>query len=72
MHSVQLANELFGVSVEAADNPHVWHPDVRFFSLKKDGHQKAYFFLDPFSRPAGGGCAKTLIFPRQSQIRNIV
>ncbi len=50
---VQLANELFGVTVEAAENPHVWHPDVKFFSLKRDGKQKAYFYLDPYSRPAG-------------------
>ena len=51
---MQLANELFGVTVEPAGNDHVWHPDVRFFSLKRDGAQKAYFYLDPYSRPAGG------------------
>lgn len=54
---MQLAGELFGVSVEAADNAHVWHQDVRFFSLKRDGRQKAFFYLDPYSRPAGARCA---------------
>jgi hypothetical protein len=49
----QLAHELFGVTVEPAQNAHTWHPDVRFFSLKKDGQQKAFFYLDPYSRPAG-------------------
>lgn len=49
----QLAHELFGVTVEPAQNEHTWHPDVRFFSLKKDGQQKAFFYLDPYSRPAG-------------------
>ena len=51
---MQLAHELFGVTVEPAGNEHVWHPDVRFFSLKRDGAQKAFFYLDPYSRPAGG------------------
>ena len=51
--AVQLANELFGVTVEPASNEHTWHPDVKFFSLKRDGRQKAYFYLDPYSRPAG-------------------
>lgn len=50
---LQLANELFGVTVEPASNEHTWHPDVKFFSLKRDGRQKAYFYLDPYSRPAG-------------------
>lgn len=51
--AAQLAHELFGVTVEPAQNEHTWHPDVRFFSLKKDGQQKAFFYLDPYSRPAG-------------------
>jgi Zn-dependent oligopeptidase len=51
--SAQLAKRLFDVTVEPADGQvPVWHPDVRFFSLKKAGQQKAYFYLDPYSRPA--------------------
>ena len=30
----------------------VWNADVRFFKLLRDGQPKAYFFLDPYSRPA--------------------
>ncbi len=30
----------------------VWHPDVRFFRLEKGGVPAAYFFFDPYSRPA--------------------
>ena len=26
---------------------------MQFYSLKKDGKQKAFFYLDPYSRPAG-------------------
>lgn len=48
----QLANRLFGVEVVAADGEvPVWHPDVRFFRLKQGGSDKAFFYLDPYSRP---------------------
>ncbi len=53
MVTVQLAHRLFGVTIEAADGEApVWHPDVRFFRVTKDGKPKAYFYLDPYSRPA--------------------
>ncbi|CAK0786373.1 hypothetical protein CVIRNUC_009586 [Coccomyxa viridis] len=48
----QLVEELFGVTIERTENSHTWHPDVQFYSLKKDGKQKAFFYLDPYSRPA--------------------
>lgn len=49
-----LAHELFGVSIEEADGlAPVWHPDVRFFRVRdEDGADRAYFYLDPYSRPA--------------------
>lgn len=50
---VQLVEELFGVTIERMENSHTWHPDVQFYSLKKEGKLKAYFYLDPYSRPAG-------------------
>ena len=51
----QVAGRLFGVTVERADGrAPVWHPDVQFFALAKDGRPKAFFYLDPYSRPAGG------------------
>ena len=31
----------------------VWHEDVRFFQLLKDGQPKAWFYLDPYSRCVG-------------------
>ena len=50
----QVAGRLFGVTVEHADGrAPVWHPDVQFFALAKDGRPKAYFYLDLYSRPAG-------------------
>lgn len=34
----QLANKLFGIKVEAADGlTPVWHKDVRFFKISKEG-----------------------------------
>ncbi|KAJ9507608.1 hypothetical protein QJQ45_019220 [Haematococcus lacustris] len=49
----QLASRLFDVEVVAADGEvPVWNPDVRFFKLLKAGQPKAYFYLDPYSRPA--------------------
>jgi len=49
----QLAKRLFGVDIVPADGEApVWNPDVRFFKLLRDGQPKAYFFLDPYSRPA--------------------
>lgn len=49
----QLAHRLFGVEVVPADGEApVWHADVRFFKVLKDGQPQAYFYLDPYSRPA--------------------
>ncbi len=54
----QLAERLFGVTVERADGrAPVWHPDVQFFALARDGRPKACFYLDPYSRPAGAARA---------------
>lgn len=49
----QLAKRLFDTDIVAADGEvPVWHPDVRFFKVLVDGKPKAYFYLDPYSRPA--------------------
>lgn len=67
----KLAKRLFDVDIEAADGMvPVWHEDVRFFVVKKNGAPKAYFYLDPYSRPAekrGGAwmdevCAQSKLF----------
>ena len=50
-----LVSRLFAVKVEAADGEApVWHPDVRFFKITDpaSGEPLAYFYLDPYSRPA--------------------
>ena len=60
-----LARKLFGVVVEAADGTtSVWQEDVRFFRVRdEDGTPRAFFYLDPYSRPSEkrggawmGGC----------------
>ena len=45
--ALQLANKLFGVTIEAADGQvPVWHESVRFFKVSdSDGKPKAYFYL---------------------------
>ncbi|NEO29777.1 MAG: M3 family metallopeptidase [Symploca sp. SIO3C6] len=49
-----LVKRLFGVSVTAADGTvPVWHEDVRYFQIADHtGAAIAYFYLDPYSRPA--------------------
>ena len=49
-----LVKRLFGVSVTAADGQApVWHEDVRYFQIADEtGTPIAYFYLDPYSRPA--------------------
>ena len=42
---------LFDVDVEeVAGKPSVWHPDVRFFSVREKGEVIAHFYFDPFVR----------------------
>ncbi|MDJ0702950.1 MAG: M3 family metallopeptidase [Leptolyngbyaceae cyanobacterium MO_188.B28] len=50
----KLANRLFGVNITAADGQApIWHEDVRYFQIADSSHQPlAYFYLDPYSRPA--------------------
>lgn len=49
-----LAKRIFGVTITAADGQApVWHEDVRYFQIADDsGTAIAYFYLDPYSRPA--------------------
>lgn len=49
-----LVKRLFGVTVTPADGQApVWHEDVRYFKIAdKNGSPIAYFYLDPYSRPA--------------------
>ncbi|MBD2132993.1 MULTISPECIES: M3 family metallopeptidase [unclassified Sphaerospermopsis] len=49
-----LIKRLFGVTVTPADGQApVWHEDVRYFQISdKNGTPIAYFYLDPYIRPA--------------------
>lgn len=49
-----LVKRIFGVTVTAADGQApVWHEDVRYFQVADEtGEAIAYFYLDPYSRPA--------------------
>jgi oligopeptidase A len=49
-----LVKRLFGVTVTPADGKApVWHEDVRYFQIADEtGSPIAYFYLDPYSRPA--------------------
>ncbi|MBW4623177.1 MAG: M3 family metallopeptidase [Cyanosarcina radialis HA8281-LM2] len=49
-----LVKRLFGVTVSSADGKApVWHEDVRYFQIADEtGNPIAYFYLDPYSRPA--------------------
>ncbi|KAL2348977.1 hypothetical protein Fmac_002977 [Flemingia macrophylla] len=49
-----LAKTLFGIEIEPADGlAPVWNNDVKFFCVKdSSGSPIAYFYFDPYSRPA--------------------
>ena len=49
-----LANRIFDVTITAADGEApVWHEDVRYFKIADaNGEAIAFFYLDPYSRPA--------------------
>ena len=49
-----LAKRLFGVNISAADGQApIWHEDVRYFQISDLSDKPiAYFYLDPYSRPA--------------------
>lgn len=46
-------SRLFGVSI-APDQGPVWHPDVRFYRIERDGKLIGQFYLDPYARPGKG------------------
>jgi oligopeptidase A len=46
-------SKLFGVSI-APDEAPVWHPDVRFFRIEKNGQLIGQFYLDLYARPGKG------------------
>lgn len=49
-----LVKRIFGITIISADGQApVWHEDVRYFQVADEaGNPIAYFYLDPYSRPA--------------------
>ncbi|MDP3672526.1 MAG: M3 family metallopeptidase [Telluria sp.] len=51
-----LVEGLFSVSI-APDSAPVWHPDVRFYRIERDGQLIGQFYLDLYARSGKGGGA---------------
>jgi oligopeptidase A len=49
----KLVQDLFFVTIRSDDAP-VWHPDVRFFRIERDGQLVGQFYLDLYARPGKG------------------
>ena len=48
---LELACELFQLSIERRGDVAVWHPDVRFYEIRgADGELRGQFYLDPYAR----------------------
>lgn len=49
-----LVHRIFGITITSADGQApIWHEDVRYFQVANEsGNPIAYFYLDPYSRPA--------------------
>jgi len=66
-----LASRLFDITITPADGQApLWHPDVRYFQVARDGQVIAHFYLDPYSRPAekrGGAWMDECLVRRQRQ-----
>jgi len=52
-----VAEKLFGVTVEVDETVATYHPDVRFFWLKRGAEPIAGFYLDPYAREKKRGGA---------------
>ncbi len=52
-----VARELFQVEIRPVSTAEVWHPDVRFFAVERDGQAIAHFYLDLFAREGKRGGA---------------
>jgi len=52
----QLIQRLFGVSI-STDSAPVWHPDVKFFRIERDGKLVGQFYLDLYARSGKRGGA---------------
>lgn len=46
----QIASRVFNISIEEGKAPSLWHPDVRFFSIKQNETIIGCFYLDLYAR----------------------
>jgi oligopeptidase A len=46
----EIVQTVFEVTIRPDTAP-LWHPDVRFFRVERDGRLLAQFYLDPYARP---------------------
>ncbi|MET0267104.1 MAG: M3 family metallopeptidase [Duganella sp.] len=52
----RVIQNLFAVQIKLDEAP-VWHPDVRFFRIERDGRLIGQFYLDLYARPGKSGGA---------------
>ncbi|WP_091514126.1 M3 family metallopeptidase [Microbulbifer yueqingensis] len=64
-----VVEKLFGVTVEEDASVPVWHRDVQFFWLAREGERIAGFYLDPFAREKkrGGAWMASVATRRQAK-----
>ena len=53
----EVARRLFGTDIKAVEGVDVWHPDVTFYQISKDGRVIAHFYLDLYARDKKRGGA---------------
>ncbi len=52
-----VVHRLFGITIDAVDDVSLYHPDVRFYSISKEGKIVAYFYFDIYARDKKRGGA---------------
>ena len=62
----QLIEKLFSVNIRADQTP-VWHPDVKFFRVEKDGKLIGQFYLDLYAR--NGKCGGAWMDDARARLR---
>jgi len=52
-----IVSKLFAIEVKEESNDELWHQDVKFYRIEKDGEVLAYFYLDLYAREKKRGGA---------------
>lgn len=53
----EISRRLFGIQINAVEGPSLWHPDVLFYEISRDGEVIARFYLDLYARECKRGGA---------------